>query len=289
MSILDLAPGLHLGVPEAVYHEKVLGLASKGALDRVARSPAHYFEWVRGGEREETDPLRLGRATHCAMLEPARYDLEYIAEPEWGPCRANAELGVTTEQGRENKKRRDAWREQRAGLPTLTADEARMIRGMVSSVLAHPLARRLLESGVESSEATVRWTHPPSGLECKARLDSYAAPIDVAFDLKTTQDASPDGFARAVAKYGYHRQDAHYRDGMCEIGRTLKHFVFIAVEKEPPYAVAVHVLDDAAQDIGERQWHRQLMTLSGCLARGEWPSYPETINSLSLPRWAVTE
>lgn len=283
---LDLSTGLHRAVPDAVYHRKVLGLASKSALDRFARSPAHYLAWLRGAETDETPALHLGKAVHCAMLEPARFDREYIAEPEWGPCRANAELGVSTEQGRENKKRRDAWRAARAGAPTLTVDEARSIRGMVASVLAHPLASRMLEQG--DAEVTLRWLDQPSGLACKARLDWLVPSLSMIADIKSTQDASPDGFRRSVAKYGYHRQDAFYRDGMRAIGAPVEHFAFVACEKEAPYAVAVYSLDVEAITAGERQTRRLLDSLAACCARGQFPGYPDTIHTLSLPPW-ITE
>lgn len=288
-SALDLAPGLHLNVPEDLYHRKVLGMASSTALHRLAQSPAHYYAWATSDEHEETDALRLGRAVHCAMLEPSRYDREYIAEPDWGPCRANADAGVSKEQGKANKERRDAWRAAHAGAPLLTADEARTIRGMVASVLAKPKLRRLLEAGAEANEATVRWRDPSTGIECKARLDSYAEEFSVAIDLKSTTDSSADGFDLAVSKYGYYRQAALYRDGMAAIGRPLRPtedgFVFLAVEKSPPYEATLNKIDDDGTGLALRHVHRLLRNLAVCLERGEWPGYEDTIHKVTLKPW----
>jgi hypothetical protein len=82
-SILDLADGVHRDFSPDQYHAPVLGVASKSALDKVRRSPAHYRAWLNGTDTVETSgALTFGQAFHCALLEPERYALEYAAEPE---------------------------------------------------------------------------------------------------------------------------------------------------------------------------------------------------------------
>src|SRR5690606_3181532 len=79
-------------------------------------------------------------------------------------------------------------------------------------VRAHPTASVLLASGY--AEQTFQFIEPISGASCKFRPDWLNMQNGVIVDIKTTEDASPRGFARSVEKYRYHVQDAFYSDGL---------------------------------------------------------------------------
>ena len=266
--------GVHASVPERVYHGRVLGLASKSALDLVHRSPAHYKAWVDGHEAPPTPAMVFGRALHMALLEPERFARKFATQPGFGDCRF-----------KENKARRDEWRRDNAGREPISSADAERIAGMVASVRAHPLASKLLVGG--RAELTVRWRDGGTGLECKVRADYYVQDRGLLIDVKSTEDAGPTEFAKSCARYGYHRQHAFYRDGFRAAKLPAEHFVFIAVEKEPPYAVATYVLDDDAVARGEDSIADDMATLARCLKTGEWPGYETSIRVLTLPRWAA--
>lgn len=280
-----LAPGLHLAYPEADYHTKELGMVSKGALDRVLRSPAHYLAWVDGIEEPDAPPFRFGRALHMRTLEPARFAATYLLEPAFGPCRKTD--ACTSEAAKENKTRRDAWRLEHAGATILDGETGAATLGMIESIANHPLARPLLEGG--EAEMTLRWECPDTGLACKARPDFFREDIHTPIDLKSAADASPDAFARSVANFGYNRQEAHYTSGFEALEEPVDHFPFIVVEKAAPYAVAVYVLDEEAITQGRKQIYAAKRVLAECLESGRWPGYPDRIQRLSLPRWALKE
>jgi hypothetical protein len=103
-------------------------------------------------------------------------------------------------------------------------------------------------------------------------------------DLKTTTDASPAAFARSVATFRYHVQASHYLSGL----HGAERFVFIAVEKTAPYAVAVYELDAAAMAAGDELRQRDMRMIADCRATGEWPGYSDDCQTLSLPKWALT-
>ncbi len=274
--ILDRAPGLHADVPEAEYHERVLGLVSKGALEHVAKSPLHYRSWVDGKTVEEDSPaLVFGRTFHCALLEPERYARHYVNEPRFGDCRK-----------KENKAARDEWRLKNAGKVPVDWDDAMTIAGMVQSVRGHELASKMLADGV--SELTALWQDQATGLRCKARADRYFAKHGMILDAKTTADASLASFGKDVFRHGYHRQAALYREGFAAAGADVRHFIFVAVEKTPPYAVATFTLDADAIAIGARQVHHAMATLAECVELDEWPGYPAGIQEITAPAWANT-
>jgi hypothetical protein len=275
-ALLALAPGLHEAVPESVYHARVLGMASKSALDQVNRSGAHYRAWVAGLLERSTFALRFGNAIHCAVLEPERFAREYVIAPDFGDCRK-----------RDNKLARDAWRRENARATVLRNADGLATLGMIRSVVAHPLVAALFEGGVE--EATLRWDDEPTGLACKGRVDLYRQDLATAIDVKSTTDASPSAFRRDLWTYGYYRQDAFYRAGFRALGAPVDHFVFVCVEKSPPHAVALYAIDADALERGTRDNDVLLARLADHVARDEWPGYPESIQTLQLPRWAWAE
>jgi len=262
-------------VPNAVYHARRLGVVSKSALDWLdGKSPAHYKAWVDGLiAEEETPALAFGSAFHCALLEPERFALEYATEPNFGDCRR-----------KEPKQARAAWVSANAGKRSLSPEDAATIAGMVASVKAHPLASRILRDG--QAELTVKWQDYATGVQCKCRADYYVPRLRMVADVKSTTDASRDGFRRDVARYSYHVQDALYRAGFNAVGKQVDHFVFVSVEKTVPYAVATYSLDMPSVNRGYTAARRGIEKMAECLASGVWPGYPTEIQEVDVPPWA---
>ena len=107
--------------------------------------------------------------------------------------------------------------------------------------MAHPVAAKLLTGG--DAERVFQWSDENTGVKCKAKADYVKG--DMIVDLKTAQDASPTGFAKACANFGYHWQDAHYSNGS-----GCARFVFVVVETSYPFGTAVYELDEDAKYAG---------------------------------------
>lgn len=276
MNVLALEPGLYTNVPDEDYHQRSEGVASKSILDLVDRSPAHYKAWLDGYERPTTPALAFGKAVHAALLEPERFLREYVAEPDYGDCRFKGP-----------KAERERWRAANAGRKRLSQQDAQAIRDMYAKLMEHPIASNMVRDG--AAEVTLRWKDEATGLQCKARADYYVEGLRACFDLKTTEDASPEAFARSVAKWRYHVQNAFYAEGFRAIGKPLDHFVFIAVEKAPPYSVALYSLRDADVELGERTMRRNMQTLLEGVQTKVYPAYSTEIETIELPGWAVAQ
>jgi exodeoxyribonuclease VIII len=123
-------------------------------------------------------------------------------------------------------------------------------------------------------------------INCKARPDYIRQDKGLILDLKTCLDARSDPFSRSCWNYRYHVQAAYYLDGYrVATEESAEAFLFIAIEKAPPYAVAVYHANEDMIDQGRSEYQRDLITYAECLAKDEWPGYPEEIASLVLPRW----
>ena len=114
--------------------------------------------------------------------------------------------------------------------------------------------------------------------------------MGIIVDLKTTEDASPEAFAKSIARYGYHRQNSMYVDGVeSSTGDFVKGFVFVVTEKTPPYCTAVYQLDMQGVELGRDQYKRLLLDLADCKIKNAWPGYSNRIETISMPRWAMKE
>jgi exodeoxyribonuclease VIII len=125
------------------------------------------------------------------------------------------------------------------------------------------------------------------GIRCKIRIDYWLPDIELALDWKSTQDARPESFARSIATYHYHRQQAMYLRGLRANGIAAPRFRFVAQEKDGAFDFKVYALSSMDVAEGDADIDVALMTLARCLERDEWPGYPVDLDEvLSRPAWA---
>lgn len=187
---------------------------------------------------------------------------------------------------------RDEWHRNNGHRTILKDEEFQQVAAMRDAVMAHPMAARLLNPESGLPEQSVYWVDAITGELCRCRPDWWHqdARGDILVDLKTTEDASPEGFARSVAKWRYHVQAAMYSDGVeAATGRKPRAFVFIAVEKKAPHAVGVYALDAASIDAGRVEYRADLSRYAECRATGVWPGYSDKIQPISLPVWFMRQ
>ena len=250
-------------ISNAEYHADPAVSASH--LHAVAASPYHYWSRFLDPNRpviEPTAAMRLGSLVHCAVLEPDELNSRYAIAPD-----------RRTKDGKATAAMLAA-----SGIEAVTAADMELAMAMAASVRSHQAAAELLRNG--KAEQSFWWDDVDTGLRCKCRPDWYYGTTVV--DLKTTTDASPQGFAKSVANWRYHVQQAHYM-----AGTFAERFVFIAVEKTYPYAVGVYELDATAMNVGYALRRNNLQTIADCRAINEWPGYSQGIQNLSLPKWAL--
>lgn len=249
---------------------------SKSGLDLIARSPLHYWARYLDPNRmaiEPTAAMRIGTALHTLVLEQDQFESRYVTAP------------VVDRRTKEGKARWLEFEAEAAGRELITADDRATISRMAEAVWRHPAAAMLLH-WQGKAETTHMWTDATTGVECKCRPDWLTNDGNLIVDLKTTEDASPRGFQRSVANYRYHCQASWYLDGVqASTGHRPDQFIFICVEKKPPFAVGVYAADAEMIQIGAETAARDLEVYATCKAADVWPSYSDQIEPLSLPAW----
>ena len=95
---------------------------------------------------------------------------------------------------------------------------------------------------------------------------------------------------REAVKYGYDFQSGMYTEGVSVDTGKEADFVFIAVEKQPPYAVNVLAADKYFVLRGKDLFREYLGKVAECEASGVWEQYNALgINELKLPYYLQKE
>lgn len=267
--------GVYLGLPDAEYHNDIVpggSLSSTGAR-AILRSPAHYQHSLT--HKVVKDEFDVGSAVHLQVLG-AGWPVDVHEFDSWRTKAAQEARDDSRANGR---------------IPVLVKDYEPVL-AMASAVLNHPVARKLFECD-GNAEVSAFAGDPVTGANLRARFDWLTDPVDGCtrcVDLKTARDASPEGFARDVAKYGYFVQKPFYCHVLHQArGDADIEFRFVVVENVEPYLVAVYELDAEFDAIGHVRMRRAIDTYAACKASGEWPGYPEITHLVGPPRWLAYE
>lgn len=274
MSTIDaaaLTPGMHRGVSMADY--LAMSAMSASALEEFRRSPAHY-RYRLESPPDSTAALDRGEALHAALFEPGLFDGHWLRSIEGDGRRKEV---------REARAAQIADNPDAQIIPAVDFDS---VIGMRDSVLAHPRAKTLL-NGYGEIEVTGVFEDPDTGVLCKFRPDRVVGRASLNVNLKSARDASPIGFGRAAANLGYHRREAFYRRGLRAVGVECRGSAIVAVEPDPPYAVACYLWDEEDLNAAEREVIRLLRYYATCERDNHWPAYGEEFLSLRLPKWAT--
>ena len=237
------------------------------SLKLMGSSPLH-FKYGLTHERPDTPAMQLGRAAHCAVLEPDAFPRRYVL---W-------------DGGIRRGEKWDKFRQANAGKECLSAADYETALAIRDAVRAHKSARRLLRWG--KPEVSLRWLDESSRMWLKARLD-WIAPRGTLVDLKTSRDIEPRAFGRTAANLEYHGQLAFYRRGLIARGAALEPVFIIAVESGPPFDVLVYEVDEDVLFAGDQLVTAYLHRLKTCRRRRSWPGRDSGVQTLDFPTWAL--
>jgi hypothetical protein len=272
--------------PEQEYHADVTAIGS-GRLKVILKSPATFHAMF--GERKAEEPseaMKFGTLVHRAILEPDKLWNSFVVEPAFTGFTKD---GKESANSADAKLKRQAWRNSLPeGTTIVTQDDYDRLRGMMEALLRNRDAFNILKNG--KTEISGYYRDPETGIKCRIRPDFLQFNLNALVDLKTTRDCSLNEFSKIIWNYRYDFQLAMYCEGIRQItGKAPDYPAIIAIEKTPPYEVAVYLADEAMLERGALDYRKALRLLKQCLDKNEWPGYQTSVQSISLPQWAFWE
>jgi hypothetical protein len=223
--------------------------------------------------------MLFGSAFHKYVLEPDDFDKEFAVAPN---------VDRRTKAGKEQ------YTEFIIANPNksiISVDDYTTICGMRDSINANKYAKALIQGEAERS---FYWTDEITGEQCKCRPDTRrtVGNRNIIVDLKSCESAATDDFQRDVISYSYDLQAYMYPEGVKHVTGEESDFIFIAVEKKPPYLLNILQADEFIMKRGESLFREYIGIYHECKQTGNWYGYngfTGAINNLSLPAYLLKE
>lgn len=258
-------------LPQIDYFN-IKALSASQVNTYLNKSPYHFWKQTPYNEKAEafepTASMKFGTLCHLLLLEGDKFQDKYAVAPK---C---------DRRTKEGKAVWDAFQQGATGKEVVTEDDFLKAQNMMEALKGHQSALKLVSKGYSESEVYFDLF----GANYKAKLD-YARD-GLIIDYKTSQDASPEGFMRSVAQFGYHRQDFIYRQAYkSKYGKDAVGMIFIVQDVNEPEAIGIYNLDEVTREIAEAEVLTATKQIKERLASGEWEFTSKLVQSISLPGW----
>lgn len=267
-NMYELIPNM----PNDEYHatDDISSSNIKTALKSMGKYKAQL-----DGDRvfKATPAMKLGTLVHALVLEPHTVDDQFAASEKFDG---------RTKEGKAGKL---AFAEASKGKVVVTLDVMAKAQAMAIEVLLHPEVRDILNVNGIKFEHSGFCVDQETKLNVKYRPDIRTDHFIA--DLKTCADASKEEFAKSIMEFGYHTSSAHYLKCDREIfGTNHDQFIFICVENEFPYEVAVYTLSASAINQGYKNCANALQMIKTANETGNYPKLNDGLAcEIDIPAW----
>lgn len=230
-------------------------------LKDILKNP---YSFANGIRKEQTPAMIMGSAIHCMIFEPHLFNQDYVVAPQYD--------GRT----KEGKAIKEEFEAQSIGKTVLRAEEYETAKSCADSIL-HSKANIFFQNGI----AEKAFFSEIDGISVKCKPDYYIESMGLVVDVKKCADASPDGFQKAAANFGYYLSASLYLDVLQSLGHRADKFLFVCVEDKAPFMVAVYEYDPMSLEFGRNEYKRALDIFKRIDQYSE-PIYKDTMDSTQI-------
>lgn len=256
------------------YQSKKEWLSSSEGKHYYLCPEHYYFEITREKDEDEesSKALSFGTAYHTLILQPEEFDKKIeIFDLEERPDKSH---GITA---KENK----SWKEmilsdaKSLGRKVIEKSVFDTIQAMAEKMERNNDIMAMLRNGKAEQSYYVEYPLIIDGVEKKVKIRARPdyEQEDAIVDLKTTLDASPNGFPRSIGNYNYDFSAVHYQEAIATEKGVVKPFFWVAQEKNAPYSVALYTPSSELIRKAREDWLKILTNHSICQEVGYYPSY----------------
>ena len=253
-------------ISNAEYHSRKTHLSSTNV--RTHKKNKKQFKYSLTHDLiKQTKAMADGTAVHAFFLERDKFDSDFVIKP--------ADMRLNTKVGKE-------WALEHQNKIIIDSELGNNLYEMEKSFMDSPA--RLIYDKQGQSELSYFWDD--LGLvKGKCRPDWISNDGNIVVDIKTTTDASPKGFQKSIASWGYHLQLGWYLRGLQKLGLPAKEFIFIAIEKTPPFSVGVYRANKEMITYANDEINNLVYDIDESLKSDDFPDYTPEIMDLGLPNW----
>lgn len=234
-------------------------------LGWLDKSPA-YFKSQIESQSVATEAMVFGSAFHCKVLESEKFDDQYYVMPK---------LDKRTKAGKEEFA---SHLEKSGDKIIITLQQYSKIIAMEEAIKSNEDLFKLLNSNDGISETVNTWEEKVRDdmdeshtIKCKSLIDYRVDSDNLVVDLKTTSSVA--AFTSSIRKFGYDRQAAYYLRGLKTNNLVSQdaRFLFVVVEKEPPFEIAMFELDPAVIESANDKIDHLLSLYQKCISQEYYP------------------
>jgi hypothetical protein len=234
---------------------------------------AKYAHYRASTPIEPTAAMRIGSAVDCMLTTPSLFDHLFYE---------GLEIPKTTNANKEIHARYDA---ENAGKTKLTISEFEQVKASAEAAQSHPVAKNLLNNLQGQPSLFFEIEHNGETIPAKARLDGWLPAFKTIIEIKTTRDASVDGFPREFFNRGYHRKSAFYLQAARSCGLEPEAIIFIAISNSDCPDVTTWVIPPEVVAMGAGEIPVLIDRKRSAEKSGIFSGYSNDLLTLSAPRW----
>lgn len=287
------------------YHSDTEYVSGSALCKIYLDSPAAW----RFGDHETTPALEFGIASHAALLEPEKFDAEFVrgldksdhpdaltsdtAIKSW--LKEKGVKGYSNKSGDELlalvdmtgesvqiwSRLLEEFEQDEDGKVIIKPADYDKIMQMRAVVFADEVYARRLSTGF----AEYSILGELDGVKVKIRPDIMTEHGEI-WDYKTTASAKPEKFGKSAYDYGYLLKMALQHDVFAAAyGKPPSGVTLLAQEKKPPYIAQAYELTTEQLAIGRQQYKSALQLYKRCRELDSWPAYGGGMMTLQLPEF----
>ena len=242
----------NLGITQEFIESRPLSYSS---LKKFRESPRHYASKFLTPKKPDTEAMILGKIVESLVFESKeQFEKQFRVFKKASGTGSKALNDAVKDQAKADK------------ILLITEDDLQTAKYCKESLLDHNESRQLIE-GKTMYQQRLEWRNKASNLPLLGYLDfrSNAWDSDILVDLKTTNNADPDEFTRAIVKWDYHIQAAAYLDAYHKKFYQFPMFIFLAVETKEPYNVSVNFMESKILELAKDEFLGSLLAFRKCM------------------------
>ena len=255
-------------ITNAEYHGRKTHLSSTNI--RTFKKNRKQFNYSLTHDLvKQTKSMADGTAVHAFFLEKDKFHRDFAVKPQ--------DLRLNTKAGKE-------WAQEHQSKIIIDSELGNNLYEMEKSFMDSPA--KLIYDIKGQTELSYFWDDLGT-IKGKCRPDWLSDDSSIVVDIKTTTDASPRGFQKSISTWGYHLQLGWYLRGLRKLGLLAEQFIFIAIEKTPPFCVGVYRADQDMINFAMKELDQLMPEIQTAMVSKEFPDYTPEIMSLGLPPWMI--